>query len=94
MQVFKKQKQRSIQRSAPSASPISRNMLRCFCFLKTSIGRIVPPSICCDILCHRLETQRVLLLATVRSPEHIQMPAHALKNCIAGAKRGNRVTRS
>ena len=36
-------------------------------------------------LCHRLETQRVLLLATVR-PEHIQMPAHALKNCIADMK--------
>ena len=36
-------------------------------------------------LCHRLGTQRVLLLATVR-PEHIQMPAHALKNCIANMK--------
>lgn len=36
-------------------------------------------------LCHRLKTQRVLLLATVR-PEHIQMPVHALKNCIADMK--------
>ncbi len=35
-------------------------------------------------LCHRVETQRVLLLATVR-PEDIQIP-HALKNCIADMK--------
>ena len=36
-------------------------------------------------LCHRLETQRVLVLATVR-PEDIQIPNHALKNCIADMK--------
>jgi DNA-binding winged helix-turn-helix (wHTH) protein/predicted ATPase len=36
-------------------------------------------------LCHRLETQRVLVLATVR-PENIQIPNHALKNCIAEMK--------
>jgi tetratricopeptide (TPR) repeat protein len=36
-------------------------------------------------LCHRVETQRVLLLATVR-PESIQLPNHALKNCIADMK--------
>jgi DNA-binding winged helix-turn-helix (wHTH) protein/tetratricopeptide (TPR) repeat protein len=36
-------------------------------------------------LCHRVETQRVLVLATVR-PEDIQIPNHALKNCIADMK--------
>ncbi len=36
-------------------------------------------------LCHRVETQRVLVLATVR-PEGIQIPNHALKNCIADMK--------
>jgi DNA-binding winged helix-turn-helix (wHTH) protein/predicted ATPase len=36
-------------------------------------------------LCHRVETQRVLVLATVR-PEDIQIPKHALKNCIADMK--------
>ncbi|HEY7307657.1 MAG TPA: AAA family ATPase [Bryobacteraceae bacterium] len=36
-------------------------------------------------LCHRVEAQRVLLLATVR-PEDIQIPNHALKNCIADMK--------
>src|SRR3984885_10422107 len=36
-------------------------------------------------LCHRVETQRVLVLATVR-PEDIQIPNHALNNCIAEMK--------
>ncbi len=36
-------------------------------------------------LCHRVETQRVLVLATLR-PEDIQIPNHALKNCIAEIK--------
>jgi DNA-binding winged helix-turn-helix (wHTH) protein/predicted ATPase len=36
-------------------------------------------------LCHRVETQRVLLLATVR-PEDVQIPNHALKNFIADMK--------
>ncbi len=36
-------------------------------------------------LCHRVETQKVLVLATVR-PEDIQIPNHALKNCIADIK--------
>jgi DNA-binding winged helix-turn-helix (wHTH) protein/tetratricopeptide (TPR) repeat protein len=34
---------------------------------------------------HRVETQRILLLATVR-PEDIRIPNHALKNCIADMK--------
>jgi DNA-binding winged helix-turn-helix (wHTH) protein len=36
-------------------------------------------------LCHRVETQRVLVLATVRH-EDIQIPNHGLKNCIADMK--------
>ncbi len=36
-------------------------------------------------LCHRVETQSVLVLATVR-PEDIPIPNHALKNCIADMK--------
>ncbi len=36
-------------------------------------------------LCYRVETQRVLVLATVR-PEDIQIPHHTLKNCIADMK--------